>query len=179
MAVSRLRNLPPSRTRAHLPRLHLRLTVVLVVKLLRRSDQVKHVSADEKRTQLLKVAVLLILNLCHTPKVVTSLDGPAIASLHVLRRANDGEGHSAHERLCMLCAGLVVDLDGRRVDADALRVDDFADALLEDGEVLGAERVGLGDDGDEVDAGAEALHHLDVEGLRVRGRGVRVRVGTE
>lgn len=38
-------------------------------------------------------------------------------------------------------------------------------ALLEELEVRGRERVGFRDNGDEVDARAEALHDLNIEGL--------------
>lgn len=44
-------------------------------------------------------------------------------------------------------------------------------ALLEREQVLGRHRVSLGDDGDQVDARAEALHDLNVEGLDRRARG--------
>ena len=47
---------------AELARLHLLLAVVLVVVLLRRGDEVQHVGADQKLAELLKVAVILILN---------------------------------------------------------------------------------------------------------------------
>ena len=38
--------------------------------------------------------------------------------------------------------------------------------LLELCEVVGCESVSLGDDGNQVDARAQALHHLNVEGLQ-------------
>ena len=47
---------------AELAHLHLRLAVVLVVRLLRRRDEVEHVRADEQRAQFPEVAVVLILN---------------------------------------------------------------------------------------------------------------------
>lgn len=47
---------------AKLADFHLRLTVVLVVQFLRCRDEVKHVGADEKRSQFAEVAVVLILN---------------------------------------------------------------------------------------------------------------------
>lgn len=45
-----------------LAHLHLRLPVVLVVELLRRGDQIEHVRANEERSQLAEVAVVLVLN---------------------------------------------------------------------------------------------------------------------
>ena len=47
---------------AELARLHLRLAVVLVVKILRRRDKVEHVRADEQRAELAEVAVVLVLD---------------------------------------------------------------------------------------------------------------------
>ena len=54
-----------------LAHLHLRLPVVLVVQLLGRRDQVQHVRADQERTQLAEVAVVLVLNCRHTYDVST------------------------------------------------------------------------------------------------------------
>ena len=45
-----------------LPRLHLLLTVVLVMEFLGRVDQVEHVRADQEGAEFLEVAVVLILN---------------------------------------------------------------------------------------------------------------------
>lgn len=41
----------------------------------------------------------------------------------------------------------------------------ITDTLLEDSQVILSERVGLGDDWNQVNSGPEALHDLDVEGL--------------
>src|SRR3569833_148010 len=46
-----------------------------------------------------------------------------------------------------------------------------AHLLLELGQVGRAERIRLGNDGDEVDSGAESLHHLDVQRLESVARG--------
>ena len=47
---------------AGLAHLHLRMTVVLVVQLFRRRDEVQHVRADEERAQFAEVTVVLVLN---------------------------------------------------------------------------------------------------------------------
>lgn len=47
---------------AKLARLHLRLSVVLVVGLLGRRDEVEHVSPDQERAEPLEVAVLFVLD---------------------------------------------------------------------------------------------------------------------
>lgn len=49
-----------------------------------------------------------------------------------------------------------------------------AHLLLERSEIFGGEGVGLGDDGDEVDAGSETLHDLNVERLEAVERVRRV-----
>ena len=41
---------------------HLLLAVVLVMQLLRSRDEVKHMGADQKRAELLEVAMVLVLN---------------------------------------------------------------------------------------------------------------------
>ena len=53
-------------------------------------------------------------------------------------------------------------------------------SLLELGQVGRAEGIGLGDDGDQVDARAKALHDLNVEGLEgVAGRANEVQAGMD
>lgn len=66
------------------PRLHLLLTVVLIVQVLRSSDEVKHVSTDEQRPQFLEVTVVLVLDFSHSPEVFTTLDDSAVGSLDIL-----------------------------------------------------------------------------------------------
>ena len=68
-----------------LPRFHLLLTVVLVVEVLRSSDEVKHVSTDKQRPQFLEVAVVLVLDFSHPPEVLTTLDNATIECLDILR----------------------------------------------------------------------------------------------
>ena len=47
---------------AKLARLHLLLAVSLIVAVLRRGDEVEHMSADEERAKLLEITVLFVLN---------------------------------------------------------------------------------------------------------------------
>ena len=51
------------------------------------------------------------------------------------------------------------------------RVGGGAYTLLEVEEVVLGESIGLGNDGNEVDAGAQALHHFDVQRLEGMPRG--------
>lgn len=65
----------------------------------------------------------------------------------------------------MLSGSLIVLLNRRLVDFDTLGLNDSADALLEDSEVLRRQGIGLRNDGDKVDTGRESLHDLNVERL--------------
>lgn len=47
---------------ARLARLHLSLAVVLIVRFFRSRDEIQHVRADEQRTQLAEVTVVLVLD---------------------------------------------------------------------------------------------------------------------
>jgi len=62
----------------------------------------------------------------------------------------------------VLGGGLVILLNWWLVDLDALSLNDSSNSSLELGEIGWAERVGLGDNGDQVDARAEPLHDLNV-----------------
>ena len=115
---------------AKLAGLHLLGTVGLVVGLLRGVDEVKHVGADEDRAQLLKIAVVLILHLGNTPGVLATLDHTAIVGLDVLLGTDDGEGHGGHQAAGVAGGVLVVLLDGRSVDFDALGLNDSANLSI-------------------------------------------------
>jgi len=113
-----------------LPGLHLLRAVGFVVVLLGGVDQVEHVSADQDGAELLKVAVLLVLDFGHTPSVLAALDGAAVVGLDVLFRADDREGHGIDEAAGVLHGGGIVVLERRGVDLDALGVDDLAHLQL-------------------------------------------------
>lgn len=104
--------------------LHLLGAVRLVVQLLGRVDQVQHVRADQDGTQLLEVAVVLVLHLGNTPRVLTTLHDTAVSSLDVLLGADDRERHGGHETARMLSGSLIVLLDRRLVDLDTLGLND-------------------------------------------------------
>lgn len=166
---------------AELAGLHLLGAVSLVVQLLCCVDKVQHVGADKNRTELFEVAVFLVLDLGHTPRVLTTLDNTSIAGLNILLGADNGKGHSGHQAACVLCGSLVILLNRWLVDLDALSFDDGTDLEimvsddgwypqvkgktypgLEPRQVGRAESVGLGNNGNEVDARAESLHDLDI-----------------
>lgn len=112
---------------AELASLHLLGTVCLVVQLFSCVDQVKHVGSDQNRAELLEIAVVLILDLGDTPRVLTSLDNASVAGLDILLRADDGERHGGHQSSGMLGGGLVILFDRWLVDLDALGVDHSSD----------------------------------------------------
>ncbi|KUI52641.1 hypothetical protein VP1G_10488 [Cytospora mali] len=151
---------------AELAGLHLLSAVGLVVKLLGGVDQVEHVGTDENGSELLEIAVILVLDLSNTPRVLTSLHNAAVAGLDVLLGSDDSERHSSHQATRVLSGSLVVLLD-RGLSVLLTRASDWVTtyALLELCKVSRAESISLGDDRYQVDARAEALHDLDVERL--------------
>lgn len=114
----------PGACLAELARLHLLGAVRLVVQLLGGVDEVEHVGSDQDGAELLEVAVVLILDLGNTPRVLATLDNAAVAGLDVLLRADDSEGHSSHKATGVLGGGLVVLLDRGLVDLDVLGLND-------------------------------------------------------
>jgi len=69
---------------AKLASLHLLSTVGLIVCLLGCVNEVEHMCSDQDRSELLEVAVVLILDFSHTPGVLSALDDAAIGGLDVL-----------------------------------------------------------------------------------------------
>lgn len=109
---------------AKLASLHLLGAVGLIVQLLSGVDEVEHVSSDQDGAELLEVAVVLVLDLGNTPRVLATLDDAAIASLDVLLGTDDGERHGGHEAASVLSSGLIVLLDRGLVDLDVLGLND-------------------------------------------------------
>ena len=109
---------------AKLAGLHLLSTVSLVVQLLGGVDKVEHVCSDQDGAELLEVAVVLVLNLGNTPRVLATLDDTAIAGLDVLLGTNNGKRHGVHEAAGVLGSGLIVFLDRGLVDLDVLSLND-------------------------------------------------------
>lgn len=112
---------------AKLARLHLLGTVRLVVQLLGGVDEVEHVGPDQDRAQLLEVAVVLVLDLGNTPRVLPALGDAPVGGLDVLLRAYHGEGHRGHENAGILSGRVIVRLDRGLVDLDVLGLDHGSD----------------------------------------------------
>jgi hypothetical protein len=97
----------------------------------------------------------------------------------------------------MLHGGSVIVFQRRGVDLDTLSINDLAHlcdisngqqhgvwsrsyALLELEQICGAERIGLGDNGNQIDASAQLLHNLNVERLQgVPGGADEVKAGVD
>lgn len=101
---------------------HLLCTVRLVVNLLGGMDEIQHVRADQDGSKLLEVAVVFILDFGNAPRVLTSLAGATITSLDILFGTNYGEWHRCNQTVGVLQAGLIILLQWRLVDLDALRI---------------------------------------------------------
>ncbi len=106
---------------------HLLGAVSFVVKLLGGVDEIEHVSADENGSKLLKVAVVLILDLGDTPRVLTALDNTSVGGLDVLLGTNHSKWHSRHEATRVLGSSIVILLNRGLVNLNILRLDDGGD----------------------------------------------------
>lgn len=112
---------------AKFPRLHLLCTVRLVVLLLGGVNEIKHVGSDKNRTQLLKVAVVLVLDFSNTPSVLTTLNNTVVMGLDIFLGSNHGVGHGSHQAAGVGSGVLIVLLDRWGVDLDTLSFDNILD----------------------------------------------------
>jgi hypothetical protein len=83
--------------------------------------------SDQDGAELLEIAVVLVLNLSNTPRVLTTLNNTAITSLDILLGANDSEGHGVHKAAGVLGSGLIVLLDRGLVNLNVLGLNDRDD----------------------------------------------------
>lgn len=111
-----------------------------------------------------EVRVTRVVNLDNTPGVLTGAH-LATTDLDSVLGADNGEGHEASQLGVLLDRILVVLLDvvGEVVDGDAVVLDILHDQLLGLGQLRRSKRIGTANDGDNVDAGGETLHQLDIE----------------
>ena len=73
------------------------------------------------------------LTFSYTPEILAALDGPPVASDNVLGGADNRERHGLCETANVLDGGvIIIGVNGGSVNADALSMDNFTDALLED-----------------------------------------------
>jgi hypothetical protein len=141
----------------------------------------------EHLTQLDKVAVCFVVHLNCAPRVRSSAHLPAIVCANDGVRADDGEwyfgllisknqyGLSHHNLLVLLDCLLVLVLVLRRSKYPDVMMGNVIQDLesacgvpkthpfLELADFLVRQRIGLGDNGDQVDLSVEAAHKLDVD----------------
>lgn len=112
---------------AKFPRLHLLCTVRLVVLLFGGVDEVEHVGADKNRTQLLEVAMVLILDFSNAPSVLATLNDTVIVGFDIFLGSNHSVGHGGHQAASVGSGVLVILLNRWGVDLDALSFDNILD----------------------------------------------------
>jgi len=157
------------------------------------------VCANKHLAQLDEVAVLLVVDLNDTPGVATAADLAAFRSGDLSVGTDNGEGNLVHDFVVLGDGLLVVELVARALeDLDVVVLDVAEDlemmlvkaqelmwrsdayTLLECGNLVVGESVGLGDDGDKVDLGVQAAHDLDIKRLeRVTSRLNEVDTGVD
>lgn len=111
-----------------------------------------------------EVRVARVVDLDDTPGVLAGAH-LAASDLDNIFGTNNGERHQASELGVLLDCVLIILLDvvGKVVHGDAVVLDVLHHQLLGLGQLGGGERVGPADNGDDVRAGGEALHQLNVE----------------
>lgn len=57
---------------------------------------------------------------CNTPDILSTLDNAAVGRLDILSRPYDGEGNGIDQDTSVLSASLVIGLNRRGIDTDAL-----------------------------------------------------------
>ena len=107
--------------------LHLLSAIGFIVGFFGSVDEIEHVGSDEDGTELLKVAVVFVLDFGNSPAVLTTLDDPTIRGLDVFLGTDHGKWHSGHKGTCMLGGGLIIFLHWWCVNLDALGLDDRTD----------------------------------------------------
>lgn len=126
--------------------------------------QIGQMAVKESTADSEEVRVPRVLNLDHTPWVLTGAD-LAVVNLNEIFRADDGERHQATKLSVLLNGILIILLNIIRevVDGDAVVFNILHNQLLRLGQFCGGKGVGLSNDGNDVNTGRQALHQFDVE----------------
>lgn len=165
------------------PGLHLECPVGLVMGFFCSMDEVEHVSSDEDRAQFLEVAMIFILDLCHTPSILAAFHDTTVGGLNVLLRTNNRERHGCHQATSMLSGMFIVLFDWWLIYFYSLGFDDGSNLerlaygtavahkygtypLLKPNEVRWAQCIGLRNNGNEVDSRTQPLHNFNIERLQ-------------
>lgn len=139
-------------------------TIVLIQEVVGDLLEIGEVAVKQRGSDGEEVRVARVIHLNDTPGILARADGSP-SNLDNVLGADDGEGHQPPELGVLLDGVLVILLDvvGEVVHGDPVVLNVLHHKLLGLGELGGRQRVGTADDGDDVDAGSEALHQLNVE----------------
>lgn len=138
--------------------------VVLVQEIMRDLLQISQMAVQQRASDGQKVRMPWIVNLDDAPRVLPRAYSAA-ANFNDLVGADDSERHQAAKFRVLFDGVLVVffNVVGEVVDRDAVVFDIFHDELFGFGELGWGEGVGFANDGDDIDAGRESSHELNVE----------------
>ena len=132
--------------------------------------QVRKMTVQERTSDSQEIGMSRIVYFHHTPWVLSGAHAAA-ANLDDFFSADNGEGHETAKFGVFFDGVLVIffDVVGEVVDRNAVVFDVFHDELLGFSELGGGERIGLADDGDDIDTGRKAFHEFDVEFAEAEG----------
>src|SRR5436190_9500920 len=94
-------------------------------------NESQHVSPNQKTTQLLKIAMFLILNFSNSPKILSSLDNFTLWSLNILITSNNSKGHSSSQILCMISSLTIIFINGWSKNFNPLGSNNFTNTFFE------------------------------------------------
>ena len=134
-----------------------------------RLDQILQMCPRQEVSERHKLAMVLIFHIDQAPSVLSTAHRTAVDDNGVLG-SNHREGYQVldigvHGALFLVLLVIVVG-----VHAQIVKSEFFLYALFESLAFLEGERVGLGDDRDDVDDVRELLEHDDVNGLEAKHR---------
>jgi hypothetical protein len=139
-------------------------TVVFVEEVVSDFLKISQMAVEEGASDCQEIGVTRVLNLDHTPRI---LSGSYFATIDLdkVLGANNGERHQSPELGVLLHGVLIILLDIVRevVDRNAIVLNILHDQLLGLSEFGGSEGVGLADNRDHVDTRGQALHQFNVE----------------
>lgn len=126
--------------------------------------QITQVAVEKSTADSEEVGMARVLDLDNTPWVLARAHLTVI-DCHKVIGSNNGERHKTTQLSVLLDGIFIILLNvvGEVVDGNTVVLDVLHDQLLGLSQFGGSERVGLSDDGDNVDTGGEALHQFDIE----------------
>lgn len=143
----------------------------LVVDLAGRLDKILQMGAGQEVAQVDELAVVLVLDVDDAPAVLTAADllAPDDDGLFA---AHNGEGDDVLDLGVDGALFVIEFLVGVGVHLQVVEREFLLDALFEGSTLLQGERVGLSDDGDNVDHVGKLLQHDNVNRLEGMARGL-------